>query len=43
MQYTIGDGKRCDVVKAFLKSVESNKNLDIQLNTVVTKVILEIF
>ena len=41
MQFTIGDGKRCDVVKAFLKSVESNTNLDIQLNTVVTKVILE--
>jgi len=41
MQYTIGDGKRCNVVDAFLKPVESNSNLNILLNTIVTKVILE--
>ena len=41
MQYTIGDGKRCDAVSAFLKPIEANKNLNILLDTVVTKVILE--
>ena len=41
MQYTIGDGKRCDVVKAFLQHNEKNRSLNVLLNTVVTKVILK--
>ena len=41
MQYTIGNGKRCDVVSAFLEPIKNNKNLHINLSTVVTKVILD--
>ena len=40
MQYTIGNGKRCDVVSAFLNSIK-NKNIQINLNTVVTKILIE--
>ncbi len=41
MQYTIGNNKRCDAVSAFLKPIENNKNLNIKLNTLVTKIILK--
>jgi len=41
MQYTIGNGKRCDAVSAFLKPIKNNKNLDVKLKTVVTRVILD--
>jgi len=41
MQYTIGNGKRCDAVSAFLKPIKNNKNLDIKLKTAVTRVILD--
>ena len=41
MQYTIGNGKRCDVVSAFLDSIKKNKNIHINLNTVVTKILIE--
>ena len=41
MQYTIGNGKRCDVVSAFLKSIKNDKNLDVKLKTIVTKVIID--
>ncbi len=41
MQYTIGNGKRCDVYSAFLQSKTNNKNLDIKTNSVVTKIILD--
>ena len=41
MQYTIGNGKRCDVVSAFLNSIKKNKNIHINLNTVVTKILIE--
>ena len=41
MQYTIGNGKRCDVVSAFLNSIKKNKNIQINLNTVVTKILIE--
>ena len=40
MQYTIGNGKRCDVVSAFLEPIKNDNNLHIKLNTIVTKVIL---
>ncbi len=41
MQYTIGNGKRCDVVSAFLNSIKKNKNIQINLNSVVTKILIE--
>ena len=41
MQYTIGNGKRCDAVSAFLKPIENNKKLKIKLNTLVTKIIIK--
>ncbi len=41
MQYTIGNGKRCDVESAFLEPIKNNKNIHIELNTVVTKIIIE--
>jgi choline dehydrogenase len=41
MQYTIGNGKRCDVYSAFLQSKTNNKNLHIKTNSVVTKVIVD--
>ena len=41
MQYTIGDGKRSDTVSTLMKPLVNNKNLQIKLNTVVTKVIIE--
>ena len=41
MQYTIGNGKRCDVYSAFLDSKTNNKNLDIKTSSVVTKIILD--
>ena len=41
MQYTIGNGKRCDVYSAFLQSKNNNKNLHIKTNSIVTKVIVD--
>ena len=33
MQYTIGDGKRCDTISALINPILNNKNLKIKLNT----------
>ena len=41
MQYTIGNNKRCDAVSAFIKPIENNKNLEIKLRSLVTKIIIE--
>jgi choline dehydrogenase len=41
MQYTIGNGKRSDTVSKLIKPIEGNKNLKINLNTIVTKIIIE--
>ena len=41
MQYTIGNGKRCDAVSAFIKPIENNKNLKIMLQSIVTKVLIK--
>ena len=41
MQYTIGDGKRCDTVSALINPLLNDKNLEIMLNTVVIKLIIE--
>ena len=41
MQYTIGDGKRCDTITSIIKPILKNKKLKIKLNTIVTKVIIE--
>ena len=41
MQYTIGNGKRCDAVSSFIKPINNNKNLKILLNSVVSKVIIK--
>ena len=41
MQYTIGNGKRCDVVSAFLDPIKNKKNLNISLSTVVTKILFD--
>ena len=41
MQYTIGNGKRCDVYSAFLQSKTNNKNLEIKTSSIVTKVIVD--
>ena len=41
MQYTIGDGKRSDTVSTLLKPLSNNKNFQIKLNTIVTRVIIE--
>ena len=41
MQYTIGDGKRCDTISSIIKPIIKNKKLRIKLNTIVTKVIIE--
>ena len=41
MQYTIGDGKRCDTITSIIKPIIKNKKLKIKLNTIVTKVIIE--
>ena len=41
MQYTIGDGKRCDTISSIIKPIIKNKKLKIKLNTTVTKVIIE--
>ena len=41
MQYTIGNNKRCDAVSAFIKPIENNKNLEIKLRSLVTKIVIE--
>lgn len=41
MQYTIGNGKRCDVVSAFLDPIKNKKNLNISLSTLVTKILFD--
>ena len=41
MQYTIGNGKRCDTISSLIKPIIKNKKLTIKLNTIVTKIILE--
>ena len=41
MQYTIDDGRRSDTVSTLLKPLLKDKNLQIKLNTVVTKIIIE--
>jgi choline dehydrogenase len=41
MQYTIGNGKRCDTISSLIKPILHNKKLNIKLNTVVTKLIIE--
>ena len=41
MQYTIVNGKRCDVYSSFLQSKTNNKNLHIKTNSIVTKVIVD--
>ena len=41
MQYTIGDGKRCDTISSLIKPIIKDKKLKIKLNTVVTKIIIE--
>jgi len=41
MQYTIGDGKRCDTVSSLINPIINNKNLKIKLKTLVSKVIIE--
>ncbi len=41
MQYTIGDGKRCDTISALINPILNNKNLSIKLNTLASKVIIE--
>ena len=41
MQYTIGDGKRCDTVSSLIKPILNNKKLQINLETIVTKIIIE--
>ena len=41
MQYTIGDGKRCDTISSIIKPIIKNKKLKIKLNTTVIKIIIE--
>ena len=41
MQYTIGDGRRSDTVSTLIKPLSEDKNLQIKLNAVVTKIIIE--
>ena len=41
MQYTIGDGRRSDTVSTLIKPLSEDRNLQIKLNTVVTKIIIE--
>ena len=41
MQYTIGNGKRCDTISSLINPILKNKNLTIRLNTLVTKIIIE--
>ena len=41
MQYTIGDGKRCDTISSLINPILDYKNLKIKLNTTVSKVIIE--
>ena len=41
VQYTIGDGKKCDTVSALINPLLNDKNLEIMLNTVVIKLIIE--
>ena len=41
MQYTIDNGKRCDVVSAFLEPIKDKVNLNIKLNTIVTKILFD--
>ena len=41
MQYTIGNGKRCDTISSLIKPILNNKNLHINLNSVVTTIIIE--
>lgn len=41
MQYTIGDGKRCDTISSLINPILDDKNLKIKLNTTVSKVIIE--
>ena len=41
MQYTIGNGKRCDTISSLIKPILNNENLHINLNTIVTKIIIE--
>ena len=41
MQYTIGNGKRCDTISSLIKPILNSKKLNIKLNTAVTKLIIE--
>ena len=41
MQYTIGNGKRCDTISSLIKPILNNRRLKVKLNTVVTKIIIE--
>jgi len=41
MQYTIGNGKRCDTISSLIKPILNNTRLKVKLKTVVTKIILE--
>ena len=41
MQYAIGDGKRSDTISTLINPIINNKNLQLKLNTIVTKVIIE--
>ena len=41
MQYTIGDGKRCDTITSLINPILKNKYLNIKLNTLVSKVIIK--
>ena len=41
MQYTIGEGKRCDTISALINPILNNKCLNIKLDTLVSKVIIE--
>ena len=38
MQYTIGNGKRCDTISSLIKPILNNRRLRVKLNTVVTKI-----
>ena len=41
MQYTIGNGKRCDTISSLINPILNNKNLSIKLNTLASKIIIE--
>tara|TARA_B100001121_G_scaffold115274_1_gene101482 strand:+ start:397 stop:1995 length:1599 start_codon:yes stop_codon:yes gene_type:complete len=41
MQYTIGNGQRCDTISSLIKPIIKDKKLKIKLNTIVTRIIIE--